>query len=126
MDTLGAVTSTDTFGVDTSMGSVAVAFNAVQGRRKGRSVYERSVEHSRSAPEISGTASAPHIFLFGGGKGTRFPRPSPAFPLSGPPGRPSSPPLDSLRDCGQNAPRDRSGGSGTGTFWFPHVDMHVF
>ncbi|CAK0846687.1 unnamed protein product [Prorocentrum cordatum] len=35
--------------------------------------------------------------------------PFPRFPLFGPPGRPSSPPLDSLRSSGQNAPWERSG-----------------
>jgi len=39
MDSVGTETSTDIFGVDTSMDKVAFAFGAVQGRRKGRSVY---------------------------------------------------------------------------------------
>eukprot|EP00959_Pyramimonas_sp_CCMP1952_P098444 2058058-Pyramimonas_sp.AAC.1 len=35
--------------------------------------------------------------------------PLPRFSFLGPPGRPSSPPLDSLRSPGQNAPQERSG-----------------
>ncbi|CAK0802107.1 unnamed protein product [Prorocentrum cordatum] len=44
-------------------------------------------------------------------KGERVPvpLPPPRFRLFGPPGRPSSPPLDSPRSPGQHAPRERSG-----------------
>eukprot|EP00959_Pyramimonas_sp_CCMP1952_P110766 2317269-Pyramimonas_sp.AAC.1 len=46
--TLGAATAIDAFGVDAALDNVAIAFGALQGRRKGRSVYGNVLFHSRS------------------------------------------------------------------------------